>query len=75
MNRENIIKNGIKFAKDAVIASIDKLKQKAQDNQQEVAPPGKEKVVKALKKKWPDNLKRVYATAWWQYNKEKGKND
>ena len=41
----------------------------------EVAPPGKEKVVKALKKKWPDNLKRVYATAWWQYNKEKGKND
>ncbi len=41
----------------------------------EVAPPGKEKVVKALKKKWPDNLKRVYATAWYQYNKEKGKND
>ena len=41
----------------------------------EVAPPGKEKVVKALKKKWPDNLKRVYATAWWQYNKDKGKND
>ena len=41
----------------------------------EIAPPGKEKVVKALKKKWPDNLKRVYATAWWQYNKEKGKND
>ena len=39
----------------------------------EVAPPGKEKVVKALKKKWPDNLKRVYATAWYQYNKEKGK--
>jgi hypothetical protein len=38
----------------------------------EVAPPGKEKVVKALKKKWPDNLKRVYATAWWQHNKEKG---
>ena len=34
---------------------------------------GKEKVVKALKKKWPDNLKRVYATAWYQYNKEKGK--
>ena len=41
----------------------------------EVAPPGKEKVVKALKKKWPDNLKRVYATAWYQYNKEKGKDD
>ena len=41
----------------------------------EVAPPGKERVVKALKKKWPDNLKRVYATAWYQYNKEKGKND
>lgn len=41
----------------------------------EVAPPGKENVVKALKKKWPDNLKRVYATAWYQYNKEKGKND
>jgi len=38
----------------------------------EVAPPGKEKVVRALKKKWPDNLKRVYATAWWQHNKEKG---
>ena len=36
---------------------------------------GKEKVVKALKKKWPDNLKRVYATAWYQYNKEKGKDD
>ena len=41
----------------------------------EVAPPGKEKVVKALKKKWPDNLKRVYSTAWYQYNKEKGKDD
>jgi len=38
----------------------------------EVAPPGKEKVVRALKKKWPNNLKRVYATAWWQHNKEKG---
>ena len=46
-----------------------------EDKIPEVAPPGKEKVVKALKKKWPDNLKRVYATAWWQYNKEKGKND
>ena len=41
----------------------------------EVAPPGKERVVRALKKKWPDNLKRVYATAWYQYNKERGKND
>ena len=41
----------------------------------EVAPPGKERVVKALKKKWPDNLKRVYATAWYQYNKERGKNE
>ena len=41
----------------------------------EVAPPGKEKVVKALKKKWPGNLKRVYATAWWQHNKEKGNYD
>jgi len=39
----------------------------------EVAPPGKEKVVKALKKKWPDNLKRVYATAWWQHNNDKEK--
>ena len=47
----------------------------SEDKIPEVAPPGKEKVVKALKKKWPDNLKRVYATAWWQYNKEKGKND
>ena len=42
----------------------------------EVAPPGKEKVVKILKKKVdPDNLKRVYAIAWYQYNKEKGKDD
>ena len=41
----------------------------------EVAPPGKERVIRALKKKWPDNLKRVYATAWYQYNKERGKND
>ena len=41
----------------------------------EVAPPGKENVIRALKKKWPDNLKRVYATAWYQYNKERGKND
>ena len=54
-----------------------KLQQKKSEkrSQTEVAPPGKEKVVKALKKKWPDNLKRVYATAWWQYNKEKGKYD
>lgn len=52
-----------------------KKSEKAGQTQTEVAPPGKEKVVKALKKKWPDNLKRVYATAWYQYNKEKGKND
>tara|TARA_Y100000004_G_scaffold165873_1_gene197083 strand:+ start:702 stop:2057 length:1356 start_codon:yes stop_codon:yes gene_type:complete len=66
---------GRTVAKVAKAKLVDKLKQKAQDNQQEVAPPGKERVVKALKKKWPDNLKRVYATAWYQYNKEKGKND
>ena len=52
-----------------------KKSEKAGQTQTEVAPPGKEKVVRALKKKWPDNLKRVYATAWYQYNKEKGKND
>ena len=37
----------------------------------EVAPPGKEKVVKALKKKF-DDPSAPYAIAWAQYNKEKG---
>ena len=36
----------------------------------EVAPPGKEKVVKALKKKF-DDPSAPYAIAWAQYNKEK----
>jgi len=39
----------------------------------EVAPPGKEKMVKALKKKFNDPS-APYAIAWAQYNKEK-KND
>ena len=38
----------------------------------EVAPPGKEKVVKALKKKF-DDPSAPYAIAWAQYNKEKNK--
>jgi hypothetical protein len=38
----------------------------------EVAPPGKEKVVKALKKKFNDPS-APYAIAWAQYNKEKNK--
>ena len=38
----------------------------------EVAPPGKEKVVKALKKKF-DDPSAPYAIAWAQYNKEKRK--
>ena len=37
----------------------------------EKAPPGREDQVKALKKKWPNNLERVYATAWASYNKSK----
>ncbi len=38
----------------------------------EVAPPGKEKMVKALKKKY-DDPSAPYAIAWSQYNKEKNK--
>lgn len=37
----------------------------------EVTPPGKEKVVKALKKQ--KGVKNPYAVAWSQYNKEHGK--
>ena len=37
----------------------------------EKTPPGREDQVKALKKKWPNDLERVYATAWASYNKRK----
>ena len=40
-------------------------------NMMEKTPPGREDQVKALKKKWPNNLERVYATAWACYNKRK----
>jgi hypothetical protein len=40
-------------------------------NMMEKTPPGREDQVKALKKKWPNNLERVYATAWASYNKRK----
>ena len=36
-------------------------------NMMEKTPPGREDQVKALKKKWPNNLERVYATAWASY--------
>jgi hypothetical protein len=37
----------------------------------EDAPPGMEDVVKALKKKYPDDTKRAYSIAWSMYNKKK----
>ena len=74
---ERLIKEGVdrlvKVFSPLKVWFVDKLDK--EDKIPEGAPPGKEKGVKALKKKWPDNLKRVYATAWWQYNQEKGKND
>lgn len=39
----------------------------------EVAPPGMEDTVMALKKKFPGNPGRAFATAWSIYNKQKGK--
>ena len=39
----------------------------------EVAPPGMEDMVLKLKKQYPDNPERAFATAWSIYNKKKGK--
>ena len=39
----------------------------------EVAPPGKEKQIKKLKKKFGANSDIPYKIAWSQHNKEKGK--
>lgn len=39
----------------------------------EKAPPGMENVVKALKKKYPDDMKKVYSIAWAQYNSKHDK--
>lgn len=39
----------------------------------EVAPPGMEDMVLKLKKQYPDNPGRAFATAWSIYNKQKGK--
>ena len=39
----------------------------------EVAPPGKEKMVKGLKKKFKKDKSAPYAIAWAAYNKEKKK--
>jgi 3-deoxy-D-arabino-heptulosonate 7-phosphate (DAHP) synthase len=38
---------------------------------QEVAPPGKEKQVKALKKEFPKGSASPFKIAWSQYNKSK----
>ena len=38
----------------------------------EVAPPGKEKMVLALKKKFGKNSSAPFAIAWSKYNKKKG---
>lgn len=40
---------------------------------QEKAPPGMEHVVKALKKKYPGDMKKVYSIAWAQYNSKNHK--
>ena len=39
----------------------------------EFAPPGKEKMVKGLKKKFKKDKSAPYAIAWAAYNKEKNK--
>ncbi len=41
------------------------------DNLEEKAPPGKEKTVIALKKKFPKGSASPFKIAWAQYNKEK----
>jgi hypothetical protein len=44
-----------------------------EDDLAEVAPPGMEDTVLALKKKFPGQEGRAYAIAWSQYNKKHGK--
>ena len=39
----------------------------------EVAPPGKEKMIKKLKQKYGDDSEIPFKIAWSQHNKEKGK--
>jgi hypothetical protein len=39
----------------------------------EVAPPGMEDTVLKLKKQYPGEPQKAYATAWSMYNKQKGK--
>lgn len=41
----------------------------------EKAPPGKEKLVRSLKKEYPGHEEKAFATAWSIYNKEHGKKD
>jgi hypothetical protein len=41
----------------------------------EKAPPGMEDMVMKLKKQYPDNVGRAYATAWDIYNKKQGKKE
>jgi len=45
-----------------------------EEEMMEVAPPGMEDVVMALKKQYPDQEGKAYAIAWSQYNKKHGKN-
>lgn len=47
----------------------------AQGGLDEKAPPGKEKLVRALKKEYPGHEDKAFATAWSIYNKEHGKKD
>ena len=49
--------------------SIIEYREARESNVKEVAPPGMEKTVKALKKKFPGG--RAYAIAWSMYNKKK----
>ena len=53
------------------MAMIDVIKKLQEIAQQEVAPPGREKQVKALKGK----VDNPYAVAWSSYNKSKGKKE
>lgn len=46
-----------------------------EDDLAEVAPPGMEDTVLALKKKFPGQEGRAYAIAWSQYNKKHGKKE
>jgi hypothetical protein len=56
------------------VSSMTQSTQVKEEELEEVAPPGEkyERMVLALKKKYPENKGRAYAIAWSAYNKEHG---